>query len=70
MTTIDISAQDSFATIAEAAMLAPLPQAYKENLRQQIVAFSKWIAETSNLEEKYEQLELDLKTMEKPEEGG
>lgn len=56
-----LSSQASFSTIAEAAMLAPLPLAYKEDLRSQIIGFVKWINSVSGIEEKYEQLELDLK---------
>lgn len=65
---VTLSADTSFATIAEAAMLAQLPQAYREDLRTQIVAFTKWLKSISGLEERCEQLELDLKAREGDEE--
>lgn len=55
-----LSANESFQIIAEAAMLAPLPQVFKEALRKQIVAFGTWIDSISELEKKCDQLELDL----------
>ena len=60
MTNVILSAQSTFKTIAEAAMLAHLPEAYKEDLRQQIVGFSKWVDSILEIEKKCEQLELDL----------
>ncbi len=60
---IEISPTEAFQTIAEAALLAPLPTAFKNRLQSQIIAFQKYLMNNER-EAQAQQLELELASQE------
>lgn len=65
MTEKIVSPMGAFKTIVEAAMMAPMPEAFKQDLGRECTALGQWIEVQINLQETQKQLELDLKDKKK-----